>query len=110
MLSHFLVDDCVDSGSDETVCQHQQMTWQPKSSLTGNFTLDFKQLRFCALFLQTLELDIPNGLQILASSESNSVHSVDDMLLMLSLAQEWLDSRNATLVAHFLDTSVCGGS
>ncbi len=36
--------------------QHQQMRWQPKSSQTGNFTLDFKQQGLCAspLFLQTL--------------------------------------------------------
>ena len=32
------------------------------------------------------------------------------MLLTLSLVQEWLDTRNASLVAHFLDTSVRGGS
>ncbi len=42
--------------SENTVDQHQQMTWQPKSLLTENYTLDFKQHGFCAspLFLQTL--------------------------------------------------------
>ncbi len=42
--------------SENTVDQHQQTSWQPKSSQTGNFTLDFKQRGFCVspLFLQTL--------------------------------------------------------
>ncbi len=30
--------------------------------------------------------------------------------LMLSVVQEWLNKRNTTTVAKFLDTSVCGGS
>ncbi len=34
VLWHFLVDGCVDWSSENTVDQHQQMTWQPKSSLT----------------------------------------------------------------------------
>lgn len=32
------------------------------------------------------------------------------MVLRLPLVQEWLEARDATLVAHFLDTSVHGGS
>lgn len=32
------------------------------------------------------------------------------MVLRLPLVQEWLDARDATLVAHFLDTSVHSGS
>ncbi len=31
-------------------------------------------------------------------------------LLTLSVVQEWLNKRNTTTVAKFLDTSVCGGS
>ncbi len=31
---NFLVDGCVDCGLQKKVDQHQQMTWQPKSSLT----------------------------------------------------------------------------
>ncbi len=33
-----------------------------------------------------------------------------ETLLTLFLVQEWLGSRRATAVAHFLKTSVCGGS
>ena len=37
--------------------------------------------------------------------------SLSLMLLTLSLVQEWLETRNVTLVvAHILDTSVCDGS
>ncbi len=59
--------------SENTVDQHQQMTWQPKSSLTGNFTLDFKQHGFCAspLFLQTLGPWFPNEMLNLLSSEED---------------------------------------
>ncbi len=52
--------------SENTVDQHQQMTWQPKSSHDcGNFTLDFKQHGFCAspLFLQTLGPWFTNEMQ-----------------------------------------------
>ncbi len=34
VLYNFLVDGCVDWTSENTVDQHQQITWQPKSSLT----------------------------------------------------------------------------
>ncbi len=36
--------------------------------------------------------------------------SPDKTPLMLSVVQEWLNKRNTTTVAKFLDTSVCGGS
>ncbi len=90
--------------SENTVDQHQQMTWQPKSSHDcGNFTLDFKQHGFCAspLFLQTLGPWFPNEMQNLLSSERGLwtteqqssfffLHSPGKMLLTLSLVQKWL--------------------
>ncbi len=60
VLQNLLVDGCVDSGLDKT-------QWTNTSSRHGtqiipdfrNFTLDFKQLGFCAspVFLQTPDLD-----------------------------------------------------
>ncbi len=51
--------------SENTVDQHQQTSRQPKSSLTGNFTLDFNQHGFCVspLFLQTLGPWFTNEMQ-----------------------------------------------
>jgi len=81
----------------------------------GNFTLDFKQLGFCAstLFLQTLGPWFTNELKNILSSEKRTLDhwlSPGKTLLTLSLVQEWLDTSNATVVAHVLDLSVRGGS
>ncbi len=88
----------------------------------GNLTLDFMQLGLCASppFLQTLGPWFPNEIQNLLSSEKRTLDhwatvqfffSLGEKTpLMLSVVQEWLNKRNMTTVAKFLDTSVCGGS
>ncbi len=75
--------------SENTVDQHQQMTRQPKSSLTENFTLDFKQHGFCVspLFLQTLGPWFPNEKQNLLSSEKRTLDHWATVQLFYSLAQ-----------------------
>ncbi len=90
--------------SEKTVDQHQQMTWQPKPSQTGNFTLDFKQHGFCVspLFLQTLGPWFPNEMLNLLSSEKRTLDHWTSvviflfrpgkMLLTLSLVQKWFGS------------------
>ncbi len=101
--------------SENTVDQHQQMTWQPKSSLTGNFT-DFKQHGFCAspVFLQTLGPWFPNEMQNLLSSEKRTLDHWATVQFFFSTAQVrrfwrslWFRSG---LVALFLKTSECGDS
>ncbi len=82
----------------------------------GKFTLDLKQRGFCAspLFLQTLGPWFPKEMQHLLSSENITldhspvlfVFSPDEMLLTMSVVQEWLDTRNATAETHVLHTSV----
>ncbi len=70
-------------------------------------------------FLQTLGPWFPNEIQNLLSSEKRTLDHWATVQffslaqvrpLMLSVVQEWLNKRNTTTVAKFLDTSVCGGS
>ena len=68
------------------------MTWHLKSSLTVE-----------TLHWTSSNLDSVPNFPVLFLLRSGKT-------LMLSLVQEWLDTRNATLVVHFLDTSVRGGS
>ncbi len=95
----------------------------PKSSQTvGNLTLDFMQLGLWASppFLQTLGPWFPmkyktcshlkRGLWTTGQQSSLLLLSPGKTPLMLSVVQEWLNKRNTTTVAKFLDTSVCGGS
>ena len=46
----------------------------------------------------------------LSNSPALFLLSPGNTLVTLSLVQEWLDTRNVTVVAHVLDTSVRGGS
>ncbi len=110
--------------SENTVDQHQQMTWQAQTITDcGNFTLDLKQRGFCAS--PTLPPD--SGTLIskgnakftsirehnfgpLSSSPVLFVFSPGETLLTLSVVQEWLDTRNATAETHVLHTSVRSGS
>ncbi len=75
--------------TENTVDQHQQMTRQPKSSLTGNFTLDFKQHGFCVspLFLQTLGPWFPNEMQNILSSEKKTLDHWATVQFFFSSAQ-----------------------
>lgn len=59
----------------------------------GNVTLNFKELGFCA-----------------SPPLSNGPFLYLSLTLMLSLVQKYLDTRTETLVVHFLDTTVGGGS
>lgn len=77
-----------------------------------NFTPDFKQLWFCAspIFLQIETLISKWNVKFIfiwkedIEYSSSFLLSLNKTLLMLSLVQEWLDIRNVTLVAYFLDT------
>ncbi len=75
--------------SENTVDQHQQMTWHPKPSLTVERTLDLKQRGFCAspLFLQTLGPWFPKEMQNLLSSENIALDHSAAVQSFLSLAQ-----------------------
>ncbi len=70
-------------------------------------------------FFQTLGPWFPNEIQNLLSSEERTLdHWATVQFFSLaqvrrlwqSVVQEWLNKRNTTTVAKFLDTSVCGGS
>ncbi len=82
----------------------------------GNFTLDFKQLGFCAspLFLQTMGPWFPNEMQNLLSSEKRTLDHWATVQFFFSTAQVrcfwrciWFRSG---LVALFLKTSERGDS
>ncbi len=75
--------------SKNTMDQHQQMTLHPKSSQTGNLTLDFMQLGLWASppFLQTLGPWFPNEIQNLLSSEKRTLDHWASVQFFLSLAQ-----------------------
>ncbi len=103
--------------SENTVDQHQQITWHPKTiTECGNFTLDLKQRGFCAspFFLQTLGPWFPKEMQNLLSSENITLdHSAavqSRRFWCCQLFTEWLDTRNATAETHVLHTSVRSGS
>ncbi len=88
----------------------------------GNLTLDFMQLGLWASppFLQTLGPWFPMKYKTcshlkedfgpLGNSPVLLLLSPGKTPLTLSVVQEWLNKRNTTTVAKFLDTSVCGGS
>ncbi len=88
----------------------------------GNLTLDFMQLGLWASppFLQTrtlvskwntkLALIWKEDFGPLGNSPVLLLLSPGKTPLTLSVVQEWLNKRNTTTVAKFLDTSVCGGS
>ncbi len=73
-------------------------------------------------FLQTLGPWFPNEIQNLLSSEKRTLDHWATVQFFFSLAQVrrlwrclwfrsgWVNKRNTTTVAKFLDTSVCGGS
>ncbi len=92
-----------------------EMTWQPKSSLTVDFTLDFKQHVFCSspLFLQTLGPWFPKEMENVLLSEKRTLdHSA--VQFFFSLAQVrcfwWCFCFRSGLVALFLKMSERGDS
>ncbi len=88
------------------------MTWQPKSSLTEKFTLDFKQHGFCAspLFIQTLGPWFPNEMQNVLSSEKRTLDHWATVQFFFSLAHVrcfwWCFGFRSGLVALFLKKSL----
>ncbi len=109
--------------SENTVDQHQQMTWHPKPSLTVELYTGPQATWI--LCLSSLPPD--SGTLIskgnakftfirehnfgpLSSSPVLFVFSPGETLLTLSVVQEWLDTRNATAETHVLHTSVRSGS
>ncbi len=90
----------------------------------GNLTLDFMQLGLWASppFLQSLLESFVSKwntkLALIWKEDFGPLGNSPVLLLLspgktpltLSVVQEWLNKRNTTTVAKFLDTSVCGGS
>ncbi len=102
---YFLVDGCIDWTSENTMDQHQQMTWQPKSSQTvetshwTSSSLDSVPLHSSSR-LQTLIYKLNAKFTFIWKEDfgplSNSpvivFFSPDKMLLMMFLFQKWLGS------------------
>ncbi len=91
--------------SENTVDQHQQMTWQPKSSLTvetshwTSSNIDSVPLhsssRLWDLGFQmkcNIYFHLKRGLWTMSNSPVLFLHSSGKMLLTLSLVQKWLGS------------------
>ncbi len=91
--------------SENTVDQHQQMTWQPKSSLTvetSHWTssnmdsvLLHSSSRLCDLDFQMkckIYFHLKRGLWTTEQQSSSFSHSSGKTLLTLSLVQKWLGS------------------
>ncbi len=109
--------------SENTVDQHQQMTWHLKPSLTVE-TLHWTSSNVDSVpLLSSSRLWDPDfqgnakftfirehNFGPLSSSPVFFVFSPGETLLTLSVVQEWLDTRNATAETHVLHTSVRSGS
>ncbi len=114
-LFHELLHQCGMTWRQNTVDQHQQMTWQIITDC-GNFTLDFKQHGFCVspLFLQTLGPWFPNEILNLLSSEKRTLDHWETIQFFFSLAQVRCFWRcfcfRRGLVALFLKMSERGDS
>ncbi len=124
VLQNFLVNGCSDVGFQK----HNGPT--PADDIAtqiitdcGNLTLDFMQLGLWASppFLQTLGPLVSKWntkLALIWKEDFGPLGNSPVLLLLspgktpltLSVVQEWLNKRNTTTVAKFLDTSVCGGS
>ncbi len=93
---------CLRWTSENTMDQHQQMTWQPKSSLTVETShWTSSSLDSSPVFLQTLGPWFPNEIQNLLSPEKRTLDyrsnspvlfllSPGKMLLTMFLFQKWL--------------------
>ncbi len=109
--------------SENTVDQHQQMTWHPKPSLTVE-TLHWTSSNVDSVpLLSSSRLWDPDfqrnakftfikehNFGPLSSSPVLFVFSPARRFWRLSVVQEWLDTRNATAETHVLHTSVLSGS
>ncbi len=89
VLYNFLVDGCVDWTSENTVDQHHDDRAAQIITDCGNFTLDFKQLRFCAspLFLQTPGPWFTNEIKNVLSSEKSTLDLWATVQFFFSLSQ-----------------------
>ncbi len=102
--------------SENTVDQHQQITWHPKPSLTVE-TYTGPQATWI-LWLSSLPPDsgtlISKGNAKFTFIREHNFGPLSsspvETLLTLSVVQEWLDTRNATAETHVLHTSVRSGS
>ncbi len=93
----------------------QQMTWHPKPSLTVE-TLHWTSSNVDSVPLlsssRLWDPDFQGNAKFTFSREHNFgplSSSPGETLLMLSVVQEWLDTRNATAETHVLHTSVRSG-
>ncbi len=114
---------CWPCTSENTVDQHQQMTWHPNHHwLWKLYTGPQATWILCLSSLPPdsgtliskgnakLTFIREHNFGPLSSSPVLFVFSPGKTLLMLSVVQEWLDTRNATAETHVLHTSVRSGS
>ncbi len=110
---------------ENTVDQHQQMTWHPKPSLTVE-TLHWTSSNVDSVpllsssklwdpdFRRKCKMYFHQRTYLWTTQHSSSpvlfVFSPGETILTLSVVQEWLDKRNATAETHVLHTSVRSGS
>ncbi len=124
VLQHFLVNGCSDVGFQKTqwtntsrwhCTPNHHRLWKLNTGLHATWAMSFSTLPPDS---RTLVFKWNTKLALIWKEDFGPLGNSPVLLLLspgktpltLSVVQEWLNKRNTTTVAKFLDTSVCGGS
>ncbi len=124
VLQNFLVNGCSDVGFQKTqwtntsrwhCTPNHQRLWKLNTGLHATWAMSFSTLPPDS---RTLVSKLNTKLALIWKEDFGPLGNSPVLLLLspgktpltLSVVQEWLNKRNTTTVAKFLDTSVCGGS
>ncbi len=124
VLQNFLVNGCSDVGFQKTqwtntsrwhCTPNHHRLWKLNTGLHATWAMSFSTLppdsrTLVSKWNTKLALFWKEDFGPLGNSPVLLLLSPGKTPLMLSVVQEWLNKRNTTTVAKFLDTSVCGGS
>ncbi len=124
VLQNFLLNGCIGVGFQKTqwtntsrwncIPNHHRL-WKLNTGLQATWAMSFSTLPQNSRTLVSkwnikLALIWKDDFGPLGNSSVLLLLSPGKTPLSLSVVQEWLNKRNTTTVAKFLDTSVCGGS
>ncbi len=124
VLQNFLVNRCSDVGFQKTqwtntsrwhCTPNHHRLWKLHTGLHATWAMSFSTLPPDS---RTLVSKLNTKLALIWKEDFGPLGNSPVLLLLspgktpltLSVVQEWLNKRNTTTVAKFLDTSVCGGS
>ncbi len=124
VLQNFLVNRCSDVGFQKTqwtntsrwhCTPNHHRLWKLNTGLQATWAMNLSTLppdsrTLVSKWNAKLALIWKEDFGSLGNSPVLLLLSPGKMPLTLSVVQEWLNKRNMTTVAKFLDTSVCGGS